>query len=77
MCLFSGSLSSKAVIIGLIFVLKNHPDLQKKLHSKIDYIEGTPSPTDRRHCPYIEATIIEILRNFPVILVTYPGNAVI
>ncbi|XP_048728893.2 steroid 17-alpha-hydroxylase/17,20 lyase-like [Ostrea edulis] len=60
-----GYLTTRGTLLSIIHILAKRPDLQKSLHTEIDNVVGVdrkPNLTDRQHCPFVDAVIIETLR---------------
>ena len=52
-----------------MLAMLQHPEVQKRAQAEIDAVIGTsrlPDYDDRPNLPYIEATLMEILRMYPV-----------
>ena len=52
-----------------MLAMLQHPEVQKHAQAEIDAVIGTsrlPDYDDRPNLPYIEATLMEILRMYPV-----------
>lgn len=63
--IFAGYLTTRGTLLSIIHILAKRPDLQKSLHTEIDNMVGVdrkPNLTDRQHCPFVDAVIIETLR---------------
>ncbi|CAH1780865.1 unnamed protein product [Owenia fusiformis] len=61
----AGFSTTKATISGLFLLLMRHPDIQAKLQEEVDQVVGkdrNPSVDDKENMPYLQATLIEVLR---------------
>ena len=66
--IIAGTETSSATVQWAIVLLANHRELQARLHQEIDSVVGTgtgcrlPSLADQTKMPYLEATILEVMR---------------
>ncbi|CAH1780870.1 unnamed protein product, partial [Owenia fusiformis] len=61
----AGLTTTKGTISGFFLLLMNHPDIQVKLQEEVDKVVGkdrNPSVDDKDDMPYLQATLIEVLR---------------
>ena len=73
----AGSETSSTTVMWAIVLLASRPDVQRRLHSELDTIVGNsaarlPSLSDRQNMPYIEATILELMRYKTIVPLSVP-----
>ncbi|KAJ8298666.1 hypothetical protein KUTeg_022726, partial [Tegillarca granosa] len=62
----AGILTSQGTLLTAIRILLERKDVQRKLQSEVDCVVGIdrpPSMTDRKHMPYLEAFLLEVIMN--------------
>lgn len=73
--LSAGSETTATTILWLVLYLIRNPDIQTRLQVNIDEIVGRerqPTLADKSKLPYVEATILEVLRIAPVAPLSVP-----
>ena len=63
--LLAGTETSASMLLWSVAVLANHPSVQTKMQQEIDSVlpqRRLPSLSDKPHLPYVEATMLEIMR---------------
>ena len=73
-CFFSGTITTSTTLYGLIAILVNKPEIQKKMADQILEMIGRRKPhlSDRKALVYIEAAILEVLRYSTINPVSIP-----
>ncbi|CAH1780884.1 unnamed protein product [Owenia fusiformis] len=71
----AGLTTTKGTISGLFLLLMKHPDIQAKLQEEVDQVVGkdrNPSVDDKENMPYLQATLIEVLRYLTHVPIAVP-----
>ncbi|CAH1780863.1 unnamed protein product [Owenia fusiformis] len=76
----AGLTTTKATISGLFLLLMRHPDIQAKLQEEVDQVVGkdrNPSVDDKESMPYLQATLIEVLRYLTHVPISVPHKTLV
>ncbi|CAH1780887.1 unnamed protein product [Owenia fusiformis] len=76
----AGFTTTKGTISGLFLLLMRHPDIQAKLQEEVDQIVGkdrNPSVDDKENMPYLQATLIEVLRYLTHVPISVPHKTLV
>ena len=81
--ILAGSETSATTVMWVIALLADHRDVQARLHDEIDSVVGNegldqrlPSLADRVKMPYVEATILELMRFKTIVPLGVPRSTV-
>ncbi|CAH1780868.1 unnamed protein product, partial [Owenia fusiformis] len=76
----AGFTTTKGTISGLFLLLMKHPDIQDKLQEEVDKVVGkdrNPSVDDKENMPYLQATLIEVLRYLSHVPIAVPHKTLV
>lgn len=78
----AGAETSTTTILWAVALLADHPDVQRRMHEEIDSVlvdrhgRQLASLADRTRLPYVEATILELMRFKTIVPLSVPRETV-